>query len=396
MEGAALIMLRYSSPVQQCSTALGRSLFEWYCGFEDLFCVLAAYESRLPPEWRDQDFRIRALIAEVEYKLLPQGEPEKRIPRMLDDVWGHMYAIGPQLRKVVAGGMELKTLEKGRVRQRARELDALAREVDSRMTGFMKSPLVEEVLTTVPFQQEYYFNLHEQCCPYFPLEPILFRFPPAGVFLIAALCLQAYLRLILHPSILAELDPTRGDTVAPMEGKSAEEMALIICRTFAGLESTLVAEFPEIIIPCQASMMIAGMACPPYLRLWVFCKLLHLDRVGQPLSDVVRRNLAQQWNMPELETLYTHQVIPRSRLERRAAAAEITELAEVLDKVELAEEGESSSGDDMEDKNLTEQRGIFLMGKDPERGSSEPGGVTSEQGGSSISGENIRRPVFSF
>lgn len=100
--------------------------------------------------------------------------------------------------------------------------------------------------------------------------------------------------------------------------------------------------------------------------------------------------------MPELETLYTHQVIPRSRLERRVAAAEVTDLAEVLDKVDLAEEGESSSGDDTEDKNLTEQRGIFLMGEDPERGSSEPAGVTSEPGGSSKSGENIRRPVFSF
>ena len=89
MEGAALIMLRFSSPTKQFSTHLGRSLFEWYCGFEDHFCVLAAYESRVPPQWRYRNIKIRALLAESEYKQFVTAD--KRVPRMLDDVWGHMY-----------------------------------------------------------------------------------------------------------------------------------------------------------------------------------------------------------------------------------------------------------------------------------------------------------------
>src|SRR5579859_2982411 len=147
MEGAALIMLRYSTPIHQLSTALGRSLFEWYCGFEDLFCILGAYESRLPPQWRYRNIKIRALLAEIEYKQFPESEPGRRISRMLDDVWGYMYAFGPQLRKIIAGTMELKQMpnveEKGR---RARELERQLRDVDKKVTRFMNSKLSLEVL----------------------------------------------------------------------------------------------------------------------------------------------------------------------------------------------------------------------------------------------------------
>jgi hypothetical protein len=388
MEGAALIMLRHSSPIKQSSTRLNRSLFEWYCGFEDHFCVLAAYESRLPPQWRHRNLKVRTLVAESEYKQFVTTE--QRIPRMLDDVWGHMYATGPQLRKVVAGVMELKlmaVIEEAKNVERARELERQVRELDQRFTGFMKAPLTLEVLQTLRFQQEYYTDQHTTCCPFFPLEPLLFRFAPAGVFIIASLCLQIYLRLVLHPSICAVMDPTLAD-YRPLQGKTAEEMAIVLCRAFAGLESTL-AEFPEIIIPCQSPMMMAGLACPSFLRLWVFCKLLHLDQVGQPLSDVVRKNLAQQWDMPELENLYSHSFIPRTQLER--GPADVTGLADGLGKVEIGE----GDGEEIEDSNLTKHRGIFMMSgkeneKERERANDSEGGKESksEAGGT--------HPVFSF
>ena len=197
MEGAALIMLRYSNPVQQCSTAIGRSLFEWYCGFEDLFCILAAYESRLPPQWRFENVRIRAIIAEVEYKHLM---PSERKPRMLDDAWGHMYANGPQLRKIIAGTTELKKLHGQVKRDRAAQLEAHLRDVDQTVAKFLGSPLALEVLETVQSESQFYSDQHSRCCPFFPLEPLVFQFPPAGIFKIAALCLQTYLRSVLHPS----------------------------------------------------------------------------------------------------------------------------------------------------------------------------------------------------
>lgn len=358
MEGAAFVMLRYSSPIQQCSTSIGRSLFEWYCGFEDLFCILAAYESRLPPQWRFENVRIRAIIAEVEYKYLA---PSERKPRMLDDVWGHMYASGPQLRKIIAGTTELKKLHGQVKRDRAAELEAQLREVDEKFTKFLASPLALEVLETAEYQSQFYGYQHSTCCPFFPLEPLAFQFPPAGIFKIAALCLQTYLRAVLHPSLCAEMD--RDQQRTGLEGESAEEMAIELCRAFAGLESAL-PNLPEIIIPCQAPMMIAGLACPPSLRIWVFCKLLHLDRFGQPLTDVVRRNLAVQWKMPEIENLQPQSLFQKNATHSERGPVDIVGISESTDGAVLVDDSDGTEDSNLEP--LTQHRGIFLMGAEQE------------------------------
>ena len=339
MEGAALIMLRYSNAAQQCSTAIGRSLFEWYCGFEDLFCIIAAYESRLPSQWRFENVRIRASIAEIEYKHLVGSE---RKPRMLDDVWGHLYASGPQLRKIIAGTTELKKLHGRAKRDRAAELVTNLKNVDQSVSELLGSPLALEVLETAQPQSRSYINQHSRCCPFFPLEPLVFQFPPAGVFKIASLCLQTYLRSVLYPSLCAETD--LGLECAGLGGKSTDELSIELCRTFAGLESAL-PDLPEIIIPCQAPMMIAALACPPSLRLWVFCKLLHLERSGQPLSDVVRRNIAQQWNMPEIENLQSKLLFPNIEQSERGPV-------DIVDLSEGMEKAESDDLDDSDDSNL--------------------------------------------
>jgi hypothetical protein len=68
-------------------------------------------------------------------------------------------------------------------------------------------------------------------------------------------------------------------------------------------------------------------------------------------------------------------------------ATDITGLAEGLDKVALEGDG---TGDEMEDNNLTQHRGIFLMGE-PDK--NKEGGRNV---GTSSSGKNIRRTVFSL
>jgi hypothetical protein len=138
-------------------------------------------------------------------------------------------------------------------------------------------------------------------------------------------------------------------------GKSAEELSIELCRTFAGLESAL-PDLPEIIIPCQAPMMIAALACPSSLRLWVFCKLLHLERLGQPLSDVVRRNLAQQWKMPEIENLQSNSFFPNTEQSKRAPV-DIVGLSEGMEAAELDNSDET---DDSNLEPLTQHCGIFL------------------------------------
>ena len=344
---------------------IGRSLFEWYCGFEDLFCILAAYESRLPPQWRFENVRIRAIIAEVEYKYLGSSA---RKARMLDDAWGHLYASGPQLREIIAGTTELKKLHGQVKRERAAELETLLKDVDKTLTKFLGSSLALEVLEIVKSQTLSYSDQHSTCCPFFPLEPLVFQFPLAGIFKIAVLCLQTYLRSVLHPSLCAEMDLDQKRT--GLQGKNAEELSIELCRAFAGLESTL-PNLPEIIIPCQAPMMIAALACPPSLRIWVFCKLLHLDKSGQPLSDVVRRNLAMQWNMPEIENLQFNSFF-RNVAQSERGPGDVVGISEGIDT-----EGLVDDSDETEDCNLTQHRGIFLIrGERKERHAEIQGGST--------------------
>jgi hypothetical protein len=79
-----------------------------FFGFEDIYCIFAAYKSMLPTFWRNEDIRIRTSIAEMEYKYLTA---DQRIPRILDDVWAQMYISGYQLREILEETPRLKTLE---------------------------------------------------------------------------------------------------------------------------------------------------------------------------------------------------------------------------------------------------------------------------------------------
>jgi hypothetical protein len=65
------------------------------------------------------------------------------MPTMLDDLWGHMYAMGPHLRKFIAGVMDLNMVPKDAVEKgtKGRELDVQLRNVDQKITRFMNSSL---------------------------------------------------------------------------------------------------------------------------------------------------------------------------------------------------------------------------------------------------------------
>ena len=307
-------MMRYTSAVQQCSTALGRSILEWFFGFEDIYCIFSAYREILPNSWRHEDLRIRGSIAEMEYKYLTPGE---RIPRVLDDVWTQMYINGYQLREVLEETPRLKTLEDPEKAQLARELERKLRDFDSRFNQFMSSPQVLEVLEPAPF--DFPFDL---------VEPYLYKYPPVGTLKVAALCMQTYIRSSLHPMLCAAMNDH-----TELEG-TATELSIELCRAYAGLEMS---ESEEIVIPCHAPLIIAALTCPPELRMWVYSKLLRLENLGQSLSEPVKQNLATLWNMPELATTDFND----QRLE---------ELIEGLEDVNLE--------DDLED--LTQLRGIFL------------------------------------
>lgn len=341
MEGAARIMLQCSNPVQQCSTTVGRSLFEWFCAFEDLYCIIAAYESILPRYWRQENVRVREIFAQIEYEKL---KPEQRKRRVLDDLWAHLYNSGPQVRDVIAATTSLNSLHGEAKWERAAQLEATLRVADQACTEFMKSSLVLEVLELA--LPQVYENKHVLCCPPFPLKLIVYKCPEAAVFKIASLCLQTYIRAVLLRSLQAEMGPD--DELIPLGEPSAADLAVELCQVFAGLEAAL-PNTPEIIIPCQAPMMIAALACPAPLRLWVYCKLQHLESLGQPLSAVVKEQFATQWNMPEILSG-----------DLQAQCVSTNFVTEKMGGVSLAEDSDADQIEDDTLDSLTQLRGVFL------------------------------------
>jgi hypothetical protein len=309
-------MKRYTTAIEQPSTALGRSILEWFFGFEDIYCIFAAYKSMLPTFWRNEDIRIRASIAEMEYKYLTA---DQRIPRILDDVWAQMYISGYQLREILEETPRLKTLEGVEKVRLATKLKSNLRKFDDRFTQFMCSPLVLEVLEPSPFD-----------FPYDVVKPCFYKYPPVGTFKVAALCMQTYIRSSLHPLLCAGMEK-----YSELEGTAAE-LAVEMCRVYAGLE---ICESEEILILSHTPLIIAGltMTRPAELRMWLYSKLLHLENLGQSLAEPVKQNLAAVWNMPDLATTTFNE----ERLE---------ELIEDLEEVNLEEDLES----------LTQLRGIFL------------------------------------
>src|SRR5215471_1949264 len=91
-------MLLRTDPVHFCSTVIGRALLGWYMQLEDYCCLLGAYKLLLPDAWREEDVRVRRMLAEVEY---PRLSGEARIPRLLDDIWAQFLALVPKVANVL-------------------------------------------------------------------------------------------------------------------------------------------------------------------------------------------------------------------------------------------------------------------------------------------------------
>lgn len=106
--------------------------------------------------------------------------------------------------------------------------------------------------------------------------------------------------------------------------------------------------------------MVAGaLTCPPNLREWVWCKLLHFERLGRFNLEPIKRNLAIAWNMPEiLSKEFSWNT--ESRYDRQIA--EVNEIDITVNMENLSFQGESPSIDDEEDdglESLTQLRGLF-------------------------------------
>jgi hypothetical protein len=285
-------MQAFSNPIQHCSTAVGRSFLEWYGSIQDYCCFGAAYSPPLPRIWLDETIRIRQALAHDEY---PRLSPKERLPRLLDDLWAQLRALLPQTSDVQLAVLQLRTLEGQERVSRAFRLEEALGHVIADIKGFLVSRHVVEVFT--PALNTLYSSTSSTCCPSPPFSPYICELPAAGYLRVVLHGLLAYLLGVLHPFLLAELGivPQKSDVIEP----DSEFHATELCRSFAGIEHAL-GLIQGSLYPCFSGMVAGALTCPPNLREWLWCKLLHFERLGRFNLEPIKRNPAITWNMPEI------------------------------------------------------------------------------------------------
>ena len=285
-------MLLTSSPVQFCSTVMGRSLLEWYMQFEDYCCFLGAYKLLLPDEWREENVRVRQTLAEIDYPLLSHRD---RIPRLLDDVWAQFLALIPKVSNVLYQIPNMKKMERQERILTALQLDVELQEYVAETQQFLNLPHVVEALQ--PGSPTPLYGLrHAKCCPPLPFVPHVMQYPPAGLFRIMMYGFKSYVQAVLYPPI----QETLGDQAKQLGFEPADICSIEVCKTFAGLEDSYLGENPETFLPAFAPFVLSTATCPPGLRLWLWHKLLHFEKIGHLTFDPVTSNLAKLWDMPEI------------------------------------------------------------------------------------------------
>src|SRR5271154_3633240 len=287
-------MQKFSDPMQHCSTPVDRSILEWFCNVEDYCCFLGAYKALLPVEYRGENVRIRQLLAHKEY---PHLAPSERKPRLLDDLWPQWWAMVSRLSDVLATMPLLKTMNRPERSATASHLRTELYQFNREFTGFLTSPYVVELLQPGPYS-EALETKHQNCCPSLSFAPKVFQFPPAGLFHIVVQSIQCYIRSTLYPSLRAELDFQQ--SIPELEAKSASHFSVEICRTFAGVEYSFPDRSADVIFACFSSLVMAALTCPPELRIWIWCKLAHFERLGKFCFEPTKKNLAMLWDMPEI------------------------------------------------------------------------------------------------
>ena len=323
-----------TNPVQFSSTVTGRALLEWYMQIEDYCCFLGAYKLLLPTEWREENIRIRKVLA-GDYSHIPK---EDRKPRILDDVWPQFLAIVPGLSDILYEIPKLKEKE-GKVRaEAAQQLELELRRWEEEIDHFVNLPHVQEILEPAEFPPLSIIR-HAFCCPQPPFVPHYTAYPPAGVFRMVIRSLKCYIRALMLPSIREAMGPKmeRSD-------EEASQFSLEACRTFAGLEDTLVDGDPDVLLPLFAPLILATTTCPADCRVWLWYKLAHFEKLAHLTFDPVKRNLATLWNMPQIVLESSPPPIHGECL---------TDIEPKLQQLELRDEGDGEV-----DHHITRARGL--------------------------------------
>ena len=163
--------------MRQCSTALGRSLLEWYCNIEDHCCLLLASKCLLPKTWRLENIRVRQ---ELTLDELPHLSRDERKARLLDDLWQETWAIVPHMADVLATIPTLKAMNGPKLLDVELQIKMDMLYIQNRLKELTDSARVSDFLTLTEIGVTYQTR-HSQCCPPLPFSACALEFAPAGI-----------------------------------------------------------------------------------------------------------------------------------------------------------------------------------------------------------------------
>ena len=273
---------------------------------------------------------------------------------MLDDLWAQFRALLPPVSDLQAAVLSVRTLEGLARSELASRLEEALKQIIADIIGFLASRHVVEVFAPAP--PTHYLWTHSTCCPSPPFSPYICRLPTAGYLRLVLHGLLAYLQSVLHPFLLAELGTVTQKT--GVIGRDGEFHSTELCRSFAGIEQALVI-IEGSLYSCFSAMVSAALTCPPNLRKWVWCKLLHFESLGQFHLEPIKRNLAITWNMPEILSKQFRWKV-ESPCDGRIREVNEIDISVNIDKLSL--QGGSPPSDEAEDdglESLTRLRGLF-------------------------------------
>ena len=194
VSGAAQLFQSRTNATNLCSSLLGRHLFKWYSLIEDECCLLLSCRGALPQSWRQEDFRIRKVIATCEYSRVSKDRLQLWI---LDDVLQATLDIIPTMAYALSTILELNHTRGVKRAETIAHLESSLIYILDYVESLRNSPLCKPLIQTLEVGFPWKTR-HSTCCPELPFPPLRFTYPPGGVVFICLQAIQLYVH-VPHP-----------------------------------------------------------------------------------------------------------------------------------------------------------------------------------------------------
>ena len=237
------------------------ALFQWYCESEDYCCLTQPCTSRLPAQWRTENIKPRHDVVHRDSRHLTGSDC---LLQLLHDLYARFLNLMPKFIDLRAGVMALEGLTGVKQLELARQLNTCLLEFEHDVNSQLHEVLKQRsIIRTDLFQ-------HSDN----PFPPYLFELVPIGYLYIHLHYILACLADVVRPAIRSFY---HGNDVEADKGLASSH-SIEIWRTFAGMDLVFV-EHPDALLPCLTLITVAAMTCPRNIRVWVWHKLGHFEKL---------------------------------------------------------------------------------------------------------------------